>query len=330
MNAPTLEILVVEQDPAIATAISRALRKRGHRVTTAASSAEALSSPAPQVLVSDVELGLDSGLDLLEKLTLRGAHVHAVMLSSEPTVDECRRAMRLGAAELLAKPFRIGELVEAVENSPPAPALPATEPTLSFDRQTLATPGNTESCLRELTAFMMRLGMGPTTRARVATATAEILDNAQRHAYPGTLGAVRVEARMSATEFSVKVTDEGQGFDPLEVATGPVEGTGDRGDSGLTRASMLSEEQRIDSVSGRGTCVTQRFSTVPAAFEEESVIDLSELDFLSPEISRRVLDAVQSDRSEAMFNLSPALAVTVGRLLSGSSNTQSAQRALWS
>ena len=93
---------------------------------------------------------------------------------------------------------------------------------------------------------------------------------------------------------------------------------------------MLSEDQRIESVLGRGTRVTQRFSTVPASFEEESVIDLSELDFLSPEISRRVLDAVQRDRTEAMFNLSPALAVTVGRLLSGSSNTQSAQRALWS
>lgn len=327
MNSPTLEILVAEQDPAIATAICRALRRRGHRVTAAATRREAECSPAPQVLVSDVTLGAESGLDLLETLVKRGSHLHAVMLSAAPNIDDCRRAMRLGASELLSKPFRIGELVEVVEGAPPAPALPAGELSRAFDRDLIATSGNIESCLRELTAYMMRLGMGPTTRARVATASAEVLDNVQRHAHPGSVGAAHIEARMNMHELVVVITDEGCGFDPLETATSPVEAP--RG-SGIERASMLSEDQRIESVLGRGTRVTQRFSTVPAAFEEESVIDLSELDFLSPELSRRVLEAVLRDRDEAMFNLSPALAVTVGRLLSGTTNTQSAQRALWS
>jgi len=327
MKSPTLEILVVEQETAVATAICGALRRRGHRVATAATIEEAQACPAPQVLVSDVQVGDGSGLELLATLMRRGSRMHAVMMSDEPNLEDCRRAMRLGASEFLTKPFQLSELVEAVEVAPPAPALPATGLALNFDRRVLATPGNTERCLRELCAYMMRLGLGPTARARVATASAEILDNTQRHAYRESVGSVHLEARMSQSELVVNITDEGCGFDPVEVASGPRNAAAE---SGLTRATALSEDLRIEAVPGRGTRISLRFSTLPVSFEEESVIDLSELDFLTPEVSRRVLETVRHDRSDSMFNLSPALAVTVGRLLSGTTNDQSALRALWS
>ena len=46
-------------------------------------------------------------------------------------------------------------------------------------------------------------------------------------------------------------------------------------------------------------------------------IDLSELDWLTPGMSRRVLEILRDEDSTDAFHLSPAMAVTVGRLLTG-------------
>ena len=327
MISPALEILVVEQEPPVATAIRGALRRRGHHVSLAANTEEALGFPAPQVLVADVQLGEQSGLEVLETLVRRGTRFHAVMLSDAPSVEDCRRAMRLGATEFLAKPFQLAELVEAVEAAPPPPALPVERVALNFERRVLTTPGNITTCLRELTAFLMRMGLGPSLRARTATACAELLDNARRHAYADGVGNVRVEAHMNKTDLVLGVTDEGCGYDTLAVATG--NGPAAHG-GGLVRAAALSEDLRVESVAERGTRVTLRFAAFATEFQEANVIDLAELDYLTPEVARRLINELGEPDQETAFNLSPALAVTVGRLLSGPAHEQSAQQALWS
>ena len=88
-------VLVAVPEPAIAAAIAGALRRRGHEVKTVASAAEALAAEEPDVLVCDLALAGGGGLDLLDALL--------------------RRALDLGAAELLPSPFRLGDLVRAVE-----------------------------------------------------------------------------------------------------------------------------------------------------------------------------------------------------------------------
>ena len=328
MNSPALEVLVIEPDAAVAAAIAAALRRRGHCVSTAASDREALEFPTPQALVCD---GGPSGFELLEALARRGALVHAVLLAGEPTLEDCRRALRLGAAEYLDRPCPLGDIVAAVESGRPAGPLPAPVPareaTWTFERRTLATLGNVERCVRELAAFLMRVGLGPTTRARVATAVAEVLDNAQRHAYDDQLGHVSVEARLAGKDLVVAVSDEGCGFEPLNFAASPGRSTLD---GGLARVDSLAEELRVESVRGRGTCVSLRFSAFPVAFGGAGELDLSDLDFLSPELSRRMLERLRDGDLDCEIDLSPALAVTVGRLLTGGTERQSVQRALWS
>ena len=97
---------------------------------------------------------------------------------------------------------------------------------------------------------------------------------------------------------------------------------------GLARAASLAEDLRVES-DGRGTRVRMRFSGSPSAFDEDTA-DLSDLDFLVPAETKRLLLAVLSGEPAGFTNLSPALAVAVGRLLSGPSPSQAAQAALWS
>jgi hypothetical protein len=64
-------------------------------------------------------------------------------------------------------------------------------------------------------------------------------------------------------------------------------------------------------------------------FEEEEAVDLSELDYLTPDMASRVLAGLRGE-PEPSYNLSPALAVSVGRMLAGTSDQKSLRVALWS
>jgi CheY-like chemotaxis protein len=327
MAAP-LEVLVVENDAPAALAIGAALRDRGHRVEHAVSAEEALALDVPDVIVCDLELGEGmDGLEFLGELRQRGSAVRAVLLSELPTLEDCRRAMRLGAAELLAKPLQLEELAEAVEAGEPAPALPTANSAWTFRRTVRADIEPTERCVRELAAFLLRSGIGPSVRARVATACAEVLDNAVRHAYPDHAGPVSLEAELGQRELVVRIRDEGAGFTPVETFAGPRR---DPIESGLARANALAEELRIDSAPGRGARVELRFVAYRVTFDEDDVVDLSELDWFSPGMARRVLEALDRECTDTLFNLSPALAVSVGRMLTAPTLAQSEQQALWS
>ena len=113
----------------------------------------------------------------------------------------------------------------------------------------------------------------------------------------------------------------------LAAAAGPMR---EPATSGLARAAALAEELRLESAPGRGARVTMRFAAYRVRFDECDEIDLSDLDWLTPGMSRRVLESLRCDDPDVLFNLSPAMAVTVGRMLSGPTPEQSVQMALWS
>jgi len=323
----SLSVLVVERELAVAAAVAATLRRRGHAVSAVTRAEEALRLPVPDVIVAALELdGLD-GLELLELLRRDGHAVRTVLMTSLPSLRDCRRALRLGAAEFLAKPFDADELVPAVEGSSPLAPLPADPDPLSFRCVFSALVEEAELGVRDLTAQLVRWGLGPTVRARVATAAVEVLDNAVRHAYPLEPGKLQIEAQCDGREVVVRIRDRGLGFDASGQAAGAPH---DPARSGLARACALSEALRIETAPGAGTTVELRFAAYRSSFDEHGAIDLSELDWLTPGMSRRVLEILRAEGAEGTFHLSPAMAVTVGRILTGAPAAASAQEALWS
>jgi CheY-like chemotaxis protein len=328
VKRPHLEVLVVERDAAVRAAVAGILRRASHSVATATGAQEALGLGTPDVVVCAVELDGMDGLALLEALRRRGQVVRAVLMTALPNLEDCRRALRLGAAELLVKPMDPGELVSAVEGGAPLAPLPADA--LRFHRALGATIEEAELTVRELVAQLVRWGIGPTPRVRVATAAVELLDNAVRHAYPrepGPGGPIEVEARCDGRQVELVVRDLGIGFEARPDDSGAL---GDPARSGLARAAALAESLRIDTSPGGGTAARVCFAVYRSGFDERGAIDLSELDWLTPGMSRRVLEILRAGKAEEAFHLSPAMAVTVGRLLSGPRPLESAQEALWS
>jgi anti-sigma regulatory factor (Ser/Thr protein kinase) len=171
-----------------------------------------------------------------------------------------------------------------------------------------------EEAARAAAAFALAHGLGPATRARIAGALGECVENACVHAYPLEPGPIRVRLAIRGAEAVARVEDDGVGFDVADAAHDCFESPLH---NGLARVACLSEDLDLDSRPGAGTRATLRFALYRVALGEEGDLDLSERDHLSPEDAREVLHQVQALERGNELVLSPALAVVLGRLLAG-------------
>lgn len=107
-------ILLIEDDETLRFTISRALVKAGHALSDVASLPEARTAFAQgsfDLVLTDVNLGAESGIDFVEQLREQGYQGGIVVMTAFATVDDAVRAMKLGADDYLAKPVRLEELL---------------------------------------------------------------------------------------------------------------------------------------------------------------------------------------------------------------------------
>ena len=311
-----MRILIVEDELSVAGAMACALEARGHEVVIARSVELALGLPCPEVLVADADLPGLTGLDLLEQYLRGGSTPRTVFVSAAPRLEDCQRAVELGASEFLAKPFRLEELVSAAEGA-------TTAGESGLGEVFAAVPSSLELAQRALAAFALSQGVGPSCRARACTAAGELIQNAIDHAFSGGDGSFLLRATLDGRDLIVEVEDEGRGFD---ATLSPLEAMADGG--GLGRAAALVEDLDITSRPGGGTLCSMRLGAYRVDFDGDRRVDLIEHDFLSPDTVREVLRTIAEPDDEGLLHLSPALAVVVGRLLAGPDPSRLAAKAL--
>ena len=110
---PRMQLLLVEDDPTMQTTLTRALERRGIRVTALGEGHGALarwSSHPPDAVVLDLTLpGLD-GLQVLEQARARGLRTPVLILTARGTVGDRVVGLNAGADDYLPKPFDLDEL----------------------------------------------------------------------------------------------------------------------------------------------------------------------------------------------------------------------------
>ncbi len=117
--SPQPRILVVDDDELISSMISRALRAEGCEVRTEQRAAPVLRTARswqPSVVLLDIRLPDRSGIELLGELIKAGVEAKVVMLTADDTAETAVKAMKLGAADYLTKPFNLDEVVIIVRN----------------------------------------------------------------------------------------------------------------------------------------------------------------------------------------------------------------------
>jgi len=101
-------VLVLDDEPLMLRALARILREDGHQLVLAEdlSAAEpALEDPALDVLLLDLRLGAESGLELLERVKRERPEVEVVVMTGHASIESAVGCMRQGAFDYLAKPF---------------------------------------------------------------------------------------------------------------------------------------------------------------------------------------------------------------------------------
>jgi two-component system response regulator MprA len=106
-------VLVVDDDPQLREALSRALELDGYAVTTASNGVKALdaiSAARPDLMVLDVMMPYVGGLDVCRTLRDRKDRLPILVLTARDEVGDRVAGLDAGADDYLTKPFALEEL----------------------------------------------------------------------------------------------------------------------------------------------------------------------------------------------------------------------------
>jgi DNA-binding NtrC family response regulator len=107
------EIIVIEDNNTMRLGITDSLKSEGYKVTSFENGVEALKkiqgSP-PAMAIIDLKMEPMNGIEVLGKLKKINPSTEVLMISAYGTVEDAVNALKLGAADFLAKPFSPDEL----------------------------------------------------------------------------------------------------------------------------------------------------------------------------------------------------------------------------
>ena len=113
-------ILVADDDRAIRTVLSQALGREGYNVRAAANAAtlwQWVSSGEGDLVITDVVMPDDNGLDLIPRIRRLRPELRIIVMSAQSTLLTAVKAAERGAFEYLPKPFDLRELLGVVSRA---------------------------------------------------------------------------------------------------------------------------------------------------------------------------------------------------------------------
>lgn len=113
-----LSILVIDDESVICDACRLVLAEKGHRVEhclTGNAGLLAIEGGTYDLILLDVKLPDVDGMEILKSVRKKGRVPVVIVMTGYSTMSNALQAMKLGAADYLAKPFTDDELVDAVE-----------------------------------------------------------------------------------------------------------------------------------------------------------------------------------------------------------------------
>ncbi len=115
-----MNLLIVDDDDTLRSLLAVELARFGHTVAAAASAEEGLrlaEETEPDVVLLDLSLPDQSGLDVLRRLRAERPAVDVIVLTAHGTIDSAIAAMKLGAYEFLQKPAALPAVELAIRRA---------------------------------------------------------------------------------------------------------------------------------------------------------------------------------------------------------------------
>ncbi|HVI50470.1 MAG TPA: sigma-54 dependent transcriptional regulator [Candidatus Sulfotelmatobacter sp.] len=117
-SAPHLSALVVDDEEGVRSFLSRSLERRGWDVVTAGSAedgAKLLEERQVDLVILDISLPGRSGLDWLKELEESGFPGEVILMTAFADMNTAIDALRAGASDFILKPFRLEQIVNAID-----------------------------------------------------------------------------------------------------------------------------------------------------------------------------------------------------------------------
>ncbi len=115
-------VWIVDDDKSIRWVLEKTLAREQVPYRSFASASEALAliergAQAPQVLISDVRMPGESGLDLLKKLKVQLPSLPVIIMTAYSDLDSAVSAFQGGAFEYLPKPFDVDQALDLIRRA---------------------------------------------------------------------------------------------------------------------------------------------------------------------------------------------------------------------
>ena len=117
MESTKPRILVVDDDRSICKLMSSILEMESYpfRVAmTGVQARRAMEEERFDILISDIYLGDDSGLQLLERMKAVNADTEVIIMTAHGSMETAVRAVHNGAFDYISKPFVVDEMLAII------------------------------------------------------------------------------------------------------------------------------------------------------------------------------------------------------------------------
>jgi DNA-binding response OmpR family regulator len=112
-----MQFLIIEDEPAVARAIQKGLKREGHRTDIASSGSTGLAMAHGgdyDLIILDIMLPERSGFEVAAELRARGDATPILMLTALCSTEDIVKGLDAGADDYLTKPFELSELLARV------------------------------------------------------------------------------------------------------------------------------------------------------------------------------------------------------------------------
>ena len=113
-----MQVLVVEDDPAVARSLIQGLEREGYPVCwedTAEGAARRAREDNPRVVLLDVRLPDGSGFDVCRRIRALGLRMPVIILTVQDAEVDMVVGLEVGADDYLTKPYHLRELIARVQ-----------------------------------------------------------------------------------------------------------------------------------------------------------------------------------------------------------------------
>ncbi len=123
-----MKILIVDDDTVFATTLARGLSRSGHFAATAANGDEtvaAVKEIEPDYVLLDLKLGSENGLALIKPILESHPPTKIILVTGYASIPTAVEAIKRGAADYLAKPIRLHQVLSLVDSVAQSEHLPS-------------------------------------------------------------------------------------------------------------------------------------------------------------------------------------------------------------